>query len=201
MKNAYLFNIIQETFSIFHAIVTASELYPLRRILKNQYEIVNPYLILDLGCGIGNYMIDEYNHIGIDLNFNYLKRAKLKNKKSNIVLMNGCELGFRNNTFNVVLISSLGHHVNNSNLEKIISETDRVLTEKGYLFFVDVVKPLTKMNWLARLLERLDEGDNFRNEEEYIKILSQHFALEEKGYYTDQLYNSIFFLLKKKNSF
>lgn len=196
MKNAYFFNILQEAVSKLYGILTRDP-YPLKRILNERYNKINPNLILDVGCGIGNYAINENSYVGIDLNYNYLKYSKSKNKIGKVALMDAGSLGFMNETFDIVLMSSIGHHINNCNLEASILEAKRVLRKNGYFLFVDVIRPLMPYKWLCMILEKCDEGCFFRNEDDYIDLLKKHFILLEKIIYRDQFYNSIFLRLTK----
>jgi len=192
MKNAYVFNLIQEALSKLHGITTKRNPYPLKKILSEKYNKINPELVLDIGCGVGNYAFSEDNYIGIDLNFNYVKFAKRKRKVSKLALMDSIFLGFKNETFDVVLMSSIGHHICHRYLQEAILEVKRVIKPNGHFFFVDVIRPLVTTEWMCTILEKIDEGAFFRNEQEYIELLTQHFILEEKVYYRDQFYNTIF---------
>src|SRR3989338_7833888 len=107
MKNAYIFNAVQEISSKIQSFFT-SDPYPLKNRLKKYYTKTNPSLILDVGCGVGTYIISDYNQVGIDINPNYIDFCK-KRRKGTFLLMDGSELAFKDGIFDIVLMSSIGH--------------------------------------------------------------------------------------------
>jgi len=195
MKNAYIFNAIQEIGNKIPSFFT-SDPYPLKNRLKKYYIKTNPSLILDVGCGVGTYIISDYNQIGIDMNTNYIDFCK-KRRKGKFLLMNGSKLAFKDDIFDIVLMSSIGHHIPDEPLAECLKEAKRVLKKGGHLIFVDAVRPLVPMKWLSAFLEKCDEGASFRNKEEYLSILTRYFTLDESDDYLDQVYNTAFFMLKK----
>lgn len=195
MKNAYIFNAIQEISNKIQSFFT-SDPYPLKNRLKKCYTKINPFLILDVGCGVGTCIISDYNYIGIDTNANYIDFCK-KRRKGKFLLMNGSKLAFKEGIFDIVLMSSIGHHIPDESLIECLKEAKKVLKKEGRLIFADVVRPLVSMRWLSAFLEKCDEGASFRNKEEYLSMLARHFTLEKSDSYRDQGYNTAFFILKK----
>jgi len=94
--------------------------------------------ILDLGCGEGKWLIEHGgpNVIGVDINLNFLKEAKLKAKKGTaFVLCDGNHLPFKDKCFSMVHCFGVLHHMDN--FESAINEIDRVLNG-----FLDIKEPV-----------------------------------------------------------
>jgi len=199
VKNAYIFNFLSEILLNLYGAFSRDH-FSQKRLLFYKYKKINPRSILDIGCGTGIFYTREYDYIGIDMNFNYVTYCKSIRKIRKVALMDCGLLGFKNETLDVILMSSVGHHISDDNLEETILETKRVLKKNGYLLFFDVVKPLVNTKWLSKLLETLDEGSFFRNEKMYIEMLSQYFTLEEKLCYRENFYKTIFLSLRKKEN-
>lgn len=86
--------------------------------------------ILDAGCGTGTYLkkIEQINQdiIGVDLNENSIKGL------GNLALVSNVEkLPFQSNSFKMVVSLSTLQYVNN--IEKVITEFERVLEDNGCL--------------------------------------------------------------------
>lgn len=98
-------------------------------------------VILDVGCGVGNYIIplSKNNRIcyGIDPFYEVsLLKAQQKAKDENVInlpilLAVGENLPFKDKKFNVVLLQSTLQHVNDQ--DKTLSEIKRVLKDNGFL--------------------------------------------------------------------
>jgi SAM-dependent methyltransferase len=100
--------------------------------------------ILDIGCGVGDFL-KLYNHVsGVDINedcVNYCIQNGL-----NVKLMAQDVLPFKDNSFNSIILDNVLEHIDNPT--NLISEITRVLTpngilvigvpcEKGYKYDVD----------------------------------------------------------------
>lgn len=110
-------------------------MHNLLEFVKNQeFEIA-----LDLGCGPGETLIRRFRSVeftvGFDINFDYISSAKdnsLKDKHKTIphnsvmfVQGEGMQLPFKNECFDLVILSQVLEHVNDDG--KIIQEISRVL--------------------------------------------------------------------------
>lgn len=80
-------------------------------------------LVLDVGCGIGDYLEYRKNTIGVDINPFLVEICK--NKKLNSKLMQDDLLPFDTNHFDGVVLDNVLEHIENP--EKIILEIRRVL--------------------------------------------------------------------------
>lgn len=117
-----------------------------RRDLKSRekrlkmFNISKTDSILDLGCGdglniwlLGNMGIKKV--IGVDISRKLLKMAKEKNPKTKFYVGSAESLPFKANTFNIVLIDSVLHHL--MDYERPIKEIKRVLKKGGRLCFME----------------------------------------------------------------
>jgi ubiquinone/menaquinone biosynthesis C-methylase UbiE len=120
----------------------ASERLALGKLFKSERK---SGVIIDIGCGYGR-LFNEYRDfdkiIMMDYSLNnlkntkntvldYLKQDKAEFDKVYFVAADALNLPFKNETFNAAISVRLVHHLNNP--EKLISETGRVLKNKGLL--------------------------------------------------------------------
>lgn len=96
--------------------------------------------VLDLGCGDG-LNISILNNmgikkvVGVDISKKLIKMAKEKNPKTKFYVGSAETLPFRANTFNIVLVDSVLHHL--MKYEKPAKEINRVLKKGGCLCFME----------------------------------------------------------------
>ena len=117
-----------------------------RRDLKSRngrlrmFNIKKTDSVLDLGCGDGlnimllnNMGIKEV--IGVDISKKLLKMAKANNPKTKFYVGSAESLPFRTNSFDIVLIDSVLHHL--MEYEEPAKEIKRVLKKGGCLCFME----------------------------------------------------------------
>jgi ubiquinone/menaquinone biosynthesis C-methylase UbiE len=119
---------------------TAGKLRWKRRVkmfCKNLSENVS---VLELGCGTG-YFTKELSKTNakitaIDISPDLLKFAKsqIQNKNVEFLLEDACSMSFKDSTFDVVLGSSVLHHLD---IDSAVKEIFRVLKKNGTIFFTE----------------------------------------------------------------
>lgn len=95
-------------------------LYP--RINKN---LINP--ILDVGCGIGDYLRFNTNAKGADIN--NLSIKKLQDEGLNAYLIKNNKLEFKDKSFNSIILDNVLEHIEDP--KPLLREIYRVLNNKG----------------------------------------------------------------------
>lgn len=96
--------------------------------------------ILEIGCGDGEFTKRlirlDMDIIATDITPRVISRAEKENKSKKVKfhVANAERLNFKANSFDLVCGVSILHHLN---LEKTISEIERVLKKGGYLFFTE----------------------------------------------------------------
>jgi SAM-dependent methyltransferase len=196
MKTGFAFNFIQEVFSRSYAMTTGNEPYPLHSILRREQSQLAPRTVLDLGCGSGRFVLSGCEYIGIDPNPKYIEYCR-QHHAGRFEQMSGEHLEFADRTFAMVLSFSVGHHLPDASLDRLFSEARRVLADDGVFLFGDVIRPIVGWKPAARLLEWLDEGDSFRTESEYVRLLTPHFAIVRREEIVDQFYRTLVLRCRK----
>jgi SAM-dependent methyltransferase len=196
MKPGFAYNLIQEIFSRAYSLATGNDPYPLRTILQSELRRTTPKRRLDVGCGSGCYAIPNFDYTGIDPNPKYIDYCR-RNRPGNFEQMCGDKLEFADKTFGAVICFSVGHHLSDGSLTNVLAEIKRVLRDDGIFYFADVIRPITRSKVASKLLERWDEGDCFRAEEEYLELISLRFKICEQRELVDQFYRTGFFVCRK----
>lgn len=197
MKSGWVFNCIQEIFSHGYSLMTGNEPYPLRSLLDKYYQERRPRRILDVGCGSGRYAVSGYDYLGIDPNSDYVASCR-RNRPGRFERMSAEHLDLPDKAFDVVLCLSVGHHLPDDRLGRVCREIRRVLTDDGVLVFADPVRPVVEFRPAAALLELLDEGNWFREEEDYLRLLGDEFVITKNQEITDQFYRTLVLFCQKK---
>ncbi len=129
--------------------ITASK--NLTNVMAKKAGIDSSSIVLDLGCGNGETVIQlakkfKCNITGIDLSGVRIKNAKLKIKENSKKLFNvtfkkasATKLPFKSCSFSHVLSQATIYHVHNK--DKALSEIFRVLKDDGVFIFDDLIKP------------------------------------------------------------
>lgn len=96
--------------------------------------------VLDLGCGDGlNIEIFKElgikNVVGVDISEKLIKQAKQKNPNTEFYVGSADNLPFKNNSFDVVFVDSVFHHIIDYDLT--VKEIKRVLKKNGLLCFIE----------------------------------------------------------------
>ena len=97
-------------------------LYP--RLQKN---LINP--VLDIGCGIGDYL--RFNSFAKGADINKISINRLKDEGLNAYLIKDDKLNFRDNSFNSIILDNVLEHIQYP--APLFEEIYRVLNKNGIL--------------------------------------------------------------------
>ncbi|MDB9788592.1 class I SAM-dependent methyltransferase [Candidatus Thioglobus sp.] len=134
------------------------------------YPRLNYYLVgkvLDVGCGIGDFLSYRKNSIGTDINHKMVEWCCSQGHQA--VSMGLDELPFENESFDSVIMDNVLEHIKNP--EAILREVNRVLVEKG-VFLIGVPGSLG--------YSRDDDHKVFYSEDELVKTLNKNGFKELK---------------------
>lgn len=118
-----------------------------------RFEENNSQKLLDLGCGDGatefylSSIFSSFSVTGIDISSESIRIAKdRKLPKCNFLLFDGSTIPFHENSFDIVFIAGVFHHVPPELRQNLMGEAARVLKPGGrlYLFEHNPYNPLTR---------------------------------------------------------
>lgn len=132
--------------------------------------------VLDIGCGTGEYSnsFKPENYTGIDISSEYISHAK-KTKKGNFLVMDATNLSFPDNSFDVILIAAILHHLNDKDVNKVLRGAKRVLKKEGKILIMEDAKIKNLDNGIVRFIQKFDLGANIRTPDEYRDMFSSYF--------------------------
>lgn len=133
--------------------------------------------ILDIGCGTGEYSnsFKPKNYTGIDISSEYISHAK-KTKKGNFLVMDATNLSFPDNSFDIILIAAILHHLEDEDVKKVLKEARRVLKRGGEILIMEDAKIKNLDNPIVRFVQRYDLGAKIRTPNEYRNMFSKYFV-------------------------
>jgi SAM-dependent methyltransferase len=131
--------------------------------------------VLDVGCGPGTntrHFADQ-GYVGIDINPRYIEYARRRFGRTFIVADVTRYQIEDEEPFDLVLVNSFFHHINDENTDRILSHLATLIAEGGHLYVLDLILPA---NWSpARALAELDRGDHPRPFDQWKRLLGRHF--------------------------
>lgn len=123
------------------------------KIITQEKDINDYYKILDVGCGDGKLeecisrYFNNYEAYGIDISGESIEVALQKNiMDCEFFLYDGSNIPFRDNTFDIVILAGVLHHVPRDMHEVLLMEIFRVCSPKASLFIFEhnPINPFTQ---------------------------------------------------------
>lgn len=158
------------------------------------YKLKRP--ILDLGCGDGRYakwVLNDKMDIGLDISRSAIKKAIKNNAYHEYIIANAGKIPLKNNSVNTIFSNSAFEHF--KNLDKTLSEMNRILKKDGTLIFTThsplsnkftSVKFLKKFgfNFLAKIVQKIFvrqlQLNSLRTQKKWTELLqSRGFTIVE----------------------
>ena len=187
--------------------IPTSILIVIRRIIENNFkkqkEIIKKYfnltennLVLDLGCGSGEFstLFEKENYIGIDINKKDIAYASKKYDKK-FLTADAKKLPFLENYFTKILVMGVFHHLSEADCLQVMSEINRVLKPEGEILIMEDTK---SNSILTKFIHYLDQGDFIRPQDEWEKLFNRQFEIIKNFSFKNGLCFYSAFLLKKK---
>lgn len=148
--------------------------------------VQNATRILDLGCANGWNMsrFRQYGHdnlVGIDYNAETIRHAV---EYGAIAQASGLELPFRDNSFDLVYVQHVLHHI--GTLGQSLREIERVLSSDGIFFLIETVEDNLGIK-LGRDLYPSWLGDEINMRFSFSELktaVSERFTITESGQYS-----------------
>lgn len=121
--------------------------------IKNNINKKDKIRILEVGCGDGklaeyiNKYFENYDYIGLDISSEEIKIAKDKNiKNTNFIAYDGYAFPFEKDSFDIIILAQVLHHIGWDNHNNILSQCYKVLDKEGNLFIFEhnPINPFTK---------------------------------------------------------
>ena len=134
--------------------------------------------VLDVGCGAGTNAgrFDQVEYVGIDVNERYLQAARARFRgrfiQADLTTADLTSLG----TFDVILINSFLHHLDDVAVERILAQAAGLLTANGRIHILELVLP--EQRSVARLMAQLDRGQYPRPLERWRELFGAAFEPE-----------------------
>jgi len=124
--------------------------------------------ILDVGCGpaVNAAFFSDWNYLGIDLNPEYIKVAKTKFPGLQFEVADAADLTLDDKKFDVILINSLLHHLNDEECGGLLSGIRHTLGKDSSVIVQEPIKP-DENERVMRFMMNNDRGDYFRTLDEW----------------------------------
>jgi SAM-dependent methyltransferase len=179
------------------------------RALHNMYVDFNAYtfkkaknkIVLDYGCGAGNVsrkitVANPLKLFGIDISEvsinNAIENAKKLNLQIDYSVDNCEETKFKAESFDLIFGSGILHHLN---LEKSVSEINRILKNNGEMVFLEPLGTNPLINFYRKLTPKSrseDEHPFLEKDFDFISSLFKRVTIKYYGFFT-----LVFFLFYK----
>lgn len=155
--------------------------------------------ILEIGCSTGNLArqiinMDDNSYYGVDISKKYIDMASKSSPQGKFLQMDARKLNFNNEFFDIVMLSSVLHHIDDDVGKGCFKEVYRVLKKKGVVIIAEpIVNP---KSFISIILCKLDRGHFIRTTNEY-KILFKNFVIKTANHFKFGGHYFCSFVLKK----
>ena len=142
--------------------------------------------ILDVGCGTGlctAKLFDAQNNyvVGIDFNDHYIKLAQRLYPDIHFIVGEAESLPKYRHFFDVVLISSVLHHLSDDQSLSLFESLQTSMTDQATIL---VSEPIWSSNAFSNFLLRRDRGQFVKDKPGYLNLLNPNFRIEKAFEYT-----------------
>lgn len=137
--------------------------------------------VLDVGCGPGTnapLLTRKNEYVGVDLNPKYIEYARSRYRGEFIVadVTEGLPGG---RTFDLVLMNSLMHHLDDEGAGNLLASLGRVVAPEGEIHVLD----LRADSGVPRFMANADRGKYARTPDEWTALVSPWLSVRSSGTY------------------
>jgi len=159
--------------------------------------LINEYIqpthgcsVLDVGCGPAAILdlLQDVKYIGLDHNPSYIATATRKYGSKGTFICAGVDQlnDYGLKTFDRIIILGVMHHLDDSQLIKLMTSLKNRLNHGGVLITFDVAFE-DRQNLVAKLLAKNDRGKFVRTKDRYLEFISSTFSVEQADLHHDLL--------------
>jgi SAM-dependent methyltransferase len=161
------------SYRLWQAPFVEQKLAPFRR----QNDLSRAGRVLDVGCGPGTNaaVFSDVEYLGVDINERYVRDAR-KRYGERFAVADVTRDDFAEGTFDLILLNSLLHHLDDAGSANLLSALRRHLAPGGRIHVIDLVLP--RGRGIPRLLARLDRGDFPRPIGDWSELVGRDYELE-----------------------
>jgi len=145
----------------------------------------SPSIVLDLGGGTGLYRglwPSAGRYVCLDLDTVKLRGFREKRLGDPAICADATRVPFNTDSVDVVVCTSLSHHLSDGHLEQMVSESARVLRVGGTFVFVDPVWEPSRL--IGRLIWKYDRGSNPRRAGRLHDVIATHLRIVHEERYS-----------------
>ena len=158
----------------------------IKKIIQENLIPFNNSKILDIGCGTGTlieYMPYNVIYTGYDINQIYIESAKKKYPdRGNFYCTSVNDAIAVEGYFDYVIAIGILHHLNDIDSKKLIQSAAYSLKENGCFISIEPVWT-NEQSSIEKFIMKMDRGQNIRNENSYLTLLSDFFLSTESRIY------------------
>lgn len=144
----------------------------------------SPGIVLDLGGGTGLYRglwPSAGHYVCLDLDMAKLRGFREKRSGDPALCADATRVPFNTGSVDVVVCTSLSHHLSDEHLEQMVSESARILRAGGTFVFIDPVWAPSRP--IGRLIWKYDRGSHPRRPGHLHAVISNHLRVVHEERY------------------
>jgi len=131
--------------------------------------------VLEIGSGTGQFSYYYLKHLGTytatDINLDYLRYSKKKVGTIKYVTCDSSMLPFSSQSFDRVFALFMFHHLSGKMSLSSLREMKRCLKKHGKIVIIDPFVPENRMDFVGRLLAKMDRGRWIRKRGDFCRLL------------------------------
>ncbi len=149
--------------------------------------------VLDIGCGPGSNtaLFAGWNYLGVDLNSKYIDDARARFVDAEFKVGNATDPPVGDRRFDVVLVNSLMHHLNDEQCSVMLRQISRICNPDGVVIVQEplIPEPGEKLKHFFMLQDR---GEYFRSLAAWQQLfIDAGFSIASESFYTLKLANLV----------